>query len=230
VSSIVLLSSGLDSVVAFKKEHDEHGVALAITFDYGQRAAAKEIEMARRICKRYGVRHLVMELAWMEEITGTSLVNRGEKVPELAEKELDEVKGKAKETAHLVWVPNRNGLFINIAAAYGDAFGYSRIACGFNAEEGATFPDNSAAFVKAINKSLSYSCEKKVEVVAPVGDLGKEEIVREGLKVNAPFDLSWSCYFSGEKPCGKCESCMRRARAFSRAGVPDPLLSGGKRR
>lgn len=224
MGSIALLSSGLDSVVAFKKELGEHGISLAITFDYGQRAAAKEIEMAKRICKRYGVRHLVMELAWMEEITSTALVYRGEKVPEPTEKDLDEIKGKAKETAHLVWVPNRNGLFINIAAAYGDAFGYGRIVTGFNAEEGATFPDNSAVFVKAINKSLAYSCEKKVEVVAPVGDLNKEGIIREGMRIDAPLDLSWSCYYSGAKPCGKCESCMRRARAFKRAGVPDPAI------
>jgi len=228
VSSIVLLSAGLDSAVAFKKELDGHGVALAITFDYGQRAAAKEIEMARLICKRYGVRHLVLELAWMEEITHTSLVNRGEKVPEPGEKELDEIKGKAKETAHLVWVPNRNGLFINIAAAYGDAFGFGRIATGFNAEEGATFPDNTPQFVQAVNGSLAYSCEKKVEVVAPVIGLDKEEIIREGARIGAPLDLSWSCYFSGAKPCGKCESCMRRARAFKRAGVPDPALKGAK--
>ncbi len=229
MTSIALLSSGLDSVVAFKKELDAHGVALAITFDYGQRAAAKEIEMARLICKRYGVRHLVMELSWLEEITGTSLVNRGEKVPELSEKELDETTGKAKETAHLVWVPNRNGLFINIAASYGDAFGFDHIVVGFNAEEGATFTDNSMPFVEAINKSLNFSCEKKVQVVAPVGNMDKEEIIREGLKIEAPLDLSWSCYFSGETPCGKCESCLRRARAFKRAGVKDPA-TGGKRR
>lgn len=229
MTSIALLSSGLDSVVAFKKELDAHGVALAITFNYGQRAAAKEIEMARLICKRYNVRHLVMELSWLEEITGTSLVNRGEKVPEPGENELDETAGKARETAHLVWVPNRNGLFINIAASYGDAFGYDRIVTGFNAEEGATFTDNSPPFVEAINRSLYYSCEKKVQVVAPVGDMNKEEIIKEGLQIDAPLDLSWSCYFSGEKPCGKCESCLRRSRAFKRAGVKDPA-SGGKRK
>ncbi|HUL62872.1 MAG TPA: 7-cyano-7-deazaguanine synthase QueC [Methanocella sp.] len=229
MSGIALLSAGLDSVVAFKKELDGPGVALAITFDYGQRAAAKEIEMARLICRKYGVRHLVMDLSWMEEITQTALVYRGEKVPEPTEAELDEVKGRAKETAHLVWVPNRNGLFINIAAAYADAFGHEHIVTGFNAEEGATFSDNSLAFVKAINKSLAYSCEKKVEVVAPLIAMSKEEIIREGVRIDAPLDLSWSCYASGARPCGKCESCMRRARAFKRAGVPDPYPKGGRR-
>lgn len=226
--SIALLSSGLDSVVAFKKEHDEHGVALAITFDYGQRAAAKEIETAAKICRRYGVEHRVLELPWLKEITGTALVSREASVPEPTEAELDDIKGRALETAHQVWVPNRNGAFINIAAAFGDAFGYRRIVCGFNAEEGATFPDNTQPYVDAVNHSLSFSCEKKVEVVAPVIQLNKEEIIREGLRIGAPLDLSWSCYFAGARPCGKCESCMRRARAFKRAGVPDPSLGGDK--
>lgn len=224
--SIALLSSGLDSVVAFKKEHDEHGVALAITFDYGQRAASKEIEMARKICERYGIRHEVIELPWLKAVTGTALVSRQAEVPEPTEAELDEIKGRALETAHLVWVPNRNGAFINIAAAFGDALNLNRIVCGFNAEEGATFPDNTQPYVDAVNKSLSFSCEKTVQVVAPVIHLNKEEIIREGLKIQAPMDLSWSCYYAGEKPCGKCESCMRRARAFKRAGVPDPSLGG----
>jgi len=228
VKSIVLLSSGLDSVVAFKKEMDENGVAIAITFDYGQRAAAKEIEMAGKICRRYGVRHVVIDLPWLEDITSTALVDKGQRVPEPAEADLDDIKGKAKETAHRVWVPNRNGLFINAAACFADAYGFGRIATGFNAEEGATFPDNSPEFVAAVNKSLRYSCEKKVTVVAPVGDLDKEAIVKEGLRIGAPLDLSWSCYFAGEKPCGKCESCLRRARAFARAGARDPLL-GAKR-
>ena len=213
-------------MVAFKKEHNEHGVALAITFDYGQRAASKEIEMARKICARYKIRHEVIDLPWLKAITKTALVSHEAGVPEPTETELDDITGRALETAHQVWVPNRNGAFINIAAAYGDALGYSRIVCGFNAEEGATFPDNTQPYVDAVNKSLSFSCEKSVDVVAPVIQLNKEEIIREGMRIGAPLDLSWSCYYAEEKPCGKCESCMRRARAFSRAGVADPSRGG----
>lgn len=212
--------------MAFKQEHDEHGVALAITFDYGQRAASKEIEMARRICERYGIKHIVIDLLWLKAITKTALVSREAGVPEPTEAELDDITGRALETAHQVWVPNRNGAFINIAAAYGDAFGYGRIVCGFNAEEGATFPDNTQAYVDAVNKSLTFSCENKVEVVAPVIHLDKEAIIRAGMKISAPLDLSWSCYYAAEKPCGKCESCMRRARAFNRAGLADPFTGG----
>lgn len=226
MKSIALLSSGLDSVVAFKKEHDEHGVGLAITFDYGQRAAEKEIQNAKLICQRYGIEHVVIELPWLKSVTTTALVYRQETVPEPTESELDDIAGKAQETAHLVWVPNRNGAFINIAASYGDAMGFNRIVCGFNAEEGATFPDNTPEFVEAVNKSLKLSCEKHVAVVAPVIHMNKEQIIREGVKIDAPLDLSWSCYFSADQPCGKCESCMRRARAFRRAGYKDPSHGG----
>ena len=182
MSSIVLLSSGLDSAVAFKMALDEWGVELALTFDYGQRAAEKEVECARRICERHGVRHEVIELPWLEDATRTSLVYRGEEVPTPAEAELDDVRGRAKETAHAVWVPNRNGTFINIAGCYADAEGIGRIVCGFNAEEGATFPDNTPQFVEAINKSLYYSTENHSKVVAPVIDLDKVGIIPQSLR------------------------------------------------
>jgi 7-cyano-7-deazaguanine synthase len=229
MKSVVLLSSGLDSAVAFKKAYDEPGVDMAITFDYGQRAAKKEIERAKKICERFNVRHTVIELPWLEDVTLTSLVNRGEPVPEPEEKELDDIKGRALATAHQVWVPNRNGVFINIAGSFADALGFDRIICGFNAEEGATFPDNTPEFVDAANKSLSYSCEKNVIVYAPLIKMNKVEIIKEGLRINAPIDLSWSCYHSYEKPCGKCESCRRRARAFRLAGADDPVRGVDKR-
>jgi len=223
VSSIVLLSSGLDSAVAFKMALDEWGAELALTFDYGQRAADKEVECARRICERYGVRHEAIELPWLEDVTRTSLVYRGEQVPTLTEAELDR-EARARETAHAVWVPNRNGTFINIAGCFADAHDIEYVVCGFNAEEGATFPDNRPEFVEAINRSLYYSTENHAKVMAPVIDLDKAGIIKKGVSIGAPLDLSWSCYYSGERPCGKCESCVRRARAFKRAGVPDPAL------
>ena len=113
--SIALLSSGLDSAVAFKMTYDITGVELAITFDYGQRAAKKEVERAKAICDRFHVRHEIIKLPWLKAITATALVNKKAAVPTPAAADLDDIKGKALETAHLVWVPNRNGAFINIA-------------------------------------------------------------------------------------------------------------------
>lgn len=222
--SIALLSSGLDSAVAFKMTYDITGVELAITFDYGQRAAKKEAECAKAICDRFHVRHELIKLPWLKAITATALVNKKAAVPTPTAADLDDIKGMALETAHLVWVPNRNGAFINIAAAYADALNIDQIVCGFNAEEGATFPDNTPAFVEAINKSLKFSTENHVKVIAPVIALNKEQIIRKGIEIDAPLDLSWSCYYSGETPCGTCESCMRRARAFKKFGIDDPSM------
>jgi 7-cyano-7-deazaguanine synthase len=222
--SIILLSSGLDSAAAFKMAYDSSEIVAALTFDYGQRAAEKEIDHAHAMCRRFFVRHKVIEVPWLMEVTATALVNKKKAVPRPKREELDDIKGRAAETAHAVWVPNRNGAFINIAGCFADAMKVDQIICGFNAEEGATFPDNTPEFVEAVNKSLSYSTENHAKVVAPVISMTKEEIIKEGLRIEAPFDLSWSCYFSDEKPCGTCESCMRRARAFERAGVPDPSL------
>ena len=221
--SIALLSSGLDSAVAFKMTYDITGVELAITFDYGQRAAKKEAESAKAICDRFHVRHELIKLPWLKAITATALVNKKAAVPTPTAADLDDIKGKALETAHLVWVPNRNGAFINVAAAYADALNIDQIVCGFNAEEGATFPDNTPAFVEAINKSLKFSTENHVKVIAPVIALNKEQIIRKGIEIDAPLDLSWSCYYSGETPCGTCESCMRRARAFKKFGIRRPV-------
>src|SRR4051812_48637364 len=116
MASVILLSGGLDSCVAFKLALDAGGVALAVTADYGQRAARREIEAARDMAARFGVAHKVVHLPWLGEITRTSLVDRGVEVPRPAAADLD--SAQAHETAKKVWVPNRNGVLVNIAAAF----------------------------------------------------------------------------------------------------------------
>ncbi len=216
--SIVLLSGGLDSAVAFKKAADAGEVVLALTFDYGQRAAGREIDAAGEICGRFGVPHEVIRLPWLEKITKTALVARDQELPQPVPEALDDADGAASDSAARVWVPNRNGVFINIAAAYAEATGAGLVVAGFNAEEAVTFPDNSPQFVEAINGSLSFSTLKRVEVSSPTSYLNKGEIVRLGLEIDAPLDLLWSCYESGEKMCGSCESCMRLKRGLAEAG------------
>ena len=120
----------------------------------------------------------------------------------------------SKNTANLVWVPNRNALFINIAASFAEAFGYNDIIIGANKEEGETFIDNSKEFITNINNSLKYSVNSKIEVKAPLIDMTKEEIVKKGIELNIPFHLIYSCYNGNGKHCGKCESCLRLKRAL----------------
>ena len=215
--SVVLLSGGLDSTVAFKKSADISDVVLTLTFDYGQRAAAKEAAAAAKMSARYNVEHRLIELPWLKGITKTALVCTDKIIPELSTDELDGAGGKTEQSARSVWVPNRNGVFINIAASFCEALGAELIIAGFNMEEAATFPDNSPEFIEAINSSLGYSTLSKVMLLSPTSSLNKKEIVHLGMDIDAPLELLWSCYEGGEKMCGACESCMRLKRALKEA-------------
>ncbi|MDL5502432.1 MAG: 7-cyano-7-deazaguanine synthase, partial [Candidatus Methanoperedens sp.] len=103
-------------------------------------------------------------------------------------------------------------------------FKYDTIVTGFDAEEAATFPDNTIEFVKRFNEMLKFGTLTKTSVYAPLISMNKSDIVKRGLKIGAPLEWSWSCYNGSEKPCGTCESCLRRKRAFEISGTKDPLL------
>ena len=113
-----------------------------------------------------------------------------------------------------MWIPNRNGVFVNIAAAVAEAKDYKYIITGFNVEEAATFPDNSKAFIEKAKDFFLFSTMNHVEILSPTIDLNKKEIVKIGKELNAPFHLIYSCYRDGEKMCGKCESCQRLKAAY----------------
>lgn len=205
--SIVLLSGGLDSVVSLALKKEELNVRLALTFDYGQKSAEKEIKASAAIAQHYGIEHKVIKLDWLQEITRTSLCSN-EEVP----------TGKAltdsAQSAKSVWVPNRNGLFLNIAGAFADADGYSSIIIGANKEEAQTFPDNTQDFIERVNAEFEFSTRVRPKVVAPLIDCDKTEIVHTALTKNVPLNLLNSCYKNTKKHCGICESCVRLKRAL----------------
>jgi 7-cyano-7-deazaguanine synthase len=214
--SIVLLSSGLDSTVNFQVARNESTVTLALTFNYGQRAAAREMDRAQRMCEGAGVPHRGIDLPWLGEITQTALVNEGKELP--APSDLDDPEGGLR-SAEAVWVPNRNGVFLNVAAAFAESVGASMIVVGFNAEEARTFPDNSPQFISQANKFFSLSTLSKPKVVCYTADLDKEAIVRLGRETGAPFEYIWPCYRGGGDLCRECESCRRTFRALEAAGA-----------
>ena len=225
MSGIVLLSGGLDSTVAMALYLEKHAVDLAITFDYGQRANEQEISAARNLAEYYHIPHKVVSLPFLQEQTFSALVNRSEELPLLEFRELDDLEGQAQKSARQVWVPNRNGLFLNIAAVYAENMGEQTVLItGFNSEEAATFPDNSLEFMAAINRCFTFSTQNHVTVVSETSILTKREIVREGLRLQVPFEYIWSCYESGERICGQCESCQRLKRAL-RANQADRLIT-----
>ncbi len=221
MKSIVLLSSGLDSTVAFKEAYDKCDEVLCLTFDYGQRAREKEIEFAKAICERFRVKHIIIDLPWYRAFRGA--LTGKEELPEISGSDLDD-KEITRRTAKQVWVPARNVVFLGIAAAFAENYRYDLITTGFDAEEAATFPDNTPEFVESFNEMLKFGTLSHVSVYTPLISLDKAGIVKRGLEIGAPLDLSWSCYEGSERPCMVCESCLRRKRAFEIAGAEDPLL------
>ncbi len=226
MKAITLLSSGLDSVAALAIAAKELEIEMAITFDYGQRAVKREIEYSQKVCEYFWIEHRIIKLDWLSEITSTSLVNRDADVPSLSFEDIDETAPTeiTAESAKAVWVPNRNGVMLNIAGSFAESRECDYLIVGFNGEEAGTFPDNSLEYVQAMDRAFSYSTQNKVKVLAPLIEFGKTEIVRKAMEVKAPLEYSWSCYHGEEIPCGECESCRRRARAFKNVGVKDPLL------
>ncbi|MFN8789829.1 MAG: 7-cyano-7-deazaguanine synthase QueC [Bdellovibrionales bacterium] len=221
MKSVVLLSSGLDSTVNFYEALKSGEVKLALTFDYGQRAAVREIEKAQALAKAHRVPHQVLALPFFKDFGQSSLVGTSQSLPLGSDVSIDSLQVSQK-TAKSVWVPNRNGIFMNIAAGFAEALGADAVIPGFNREEATTFPDNSEDFLRVLEKSFSYSTANHVRTHCFTAGLNKTEIVKRGLELKVDWKLVWPCYQALESWCGQCESCQRARRAFQANGLEFP--------
>ena len=200
--SIILLSGGLDSLVSLGLSKEKYNVTLALTFDYGQKSVVQEILASKKICEYYGIEHKVIKLDWLKDITHTALVSE------------EELPQGIQDTSKSVWVPNRNGLFLNIAASFADSEDFDYILIGANKEEAATFSDNTKEFIARVNSEFEYSTTKQPNVIAPLINLCKDDIVKQALDNDLPLELAYSCYQGTDKNCGICESCTRLKNAL----------------
>jgi 7-cyano-7-deazaguanine synthase len=210
---IVLLSGGLDSLVSLAKAIEKEKRVMALTFDYGQRAREREIQASKRICSYYKIGHKIIKLDWLKKISLTPLVKKNGQIPG---RNISPEKG-----AKILWVPNRNGVMINIAAAFAQAMGFRKVVIGTNAEEGRFFSDNTEDFIKASNDALHYSTRGDVKVISYTGRMKKREILRTGLRLRAPIQYLWSCYAGGKEMCLKCHSCGYVADSLRKEGIWD---------
>ena len=215
--AIVLFSGGLDSTTCLYWALAQGYTCETLTVTYGQKHA-REVRAAREIAEKLGVKqHFVtLDLPWL---ASSSLVNKEQQIPE---HELAEISnGQIPST----YVPGRNLMFLSIAASLLDAMDGDAIVAGPNAIDFSGYPDCTPQFFtaagRAINLGTKCGVTKGVEVLAPLMDLSKTDIVKLGVKLGVPFELTWSCYNGGEKPCGHCDSCKLRARGFAEAGVKD---------
>ena len=145
------------------------------------------------------------------------MVNYNNEIPE------PDITKDTTEAMKAVWVPNRNGAFLNIAASFCDSLSINYIIFGANKEEASTFPDNSQEFIDNINKSLEFSTLTKTKVLAPLMDFDKTQIVKLGAELQTPFHLIMSCYNEDNSHCGKCESCKRLKTALEKAELNEIL-------
>jgi 7-cyano-7-deazaguanine synthase len=220
-TSVVLLSGGLDSCVCAALAHRQRGEGqnelTTVAFDYGQRHRV-ELERAAAIAARYRAEHLVVSLdasAW----GGSALTDPAIEVPEPAT-----VVG-----IPVTYVPARNLIFLSIAAGVAEARGLDQIWIGVNALDYSGYPDCRPEFVASFQTTASLALKRGVEgnpviVRMPLVDLTKAAIIRLGMEVGAPLELTWSCYRGGAEPCGNCDSCHLRAKGFAEAGLADPAL------
>jgi 7-cyano-7-deazaguanine synthase len=216
LKSVVLLSGGLDSVVNLKAARDQGEVARALTFDYGQAAAADEIRAASEVAGRLGVAHAVIELPWYRDLVAKPVMDGGEVAGYQWAAPSD-----AAASLREAWIPNRNCVFVSIGGAYAEALGADAVVIGLNAEEAQVFPDNSLGFLEKMNGVLGVSTLSRVKAVSHTIGMTKAEIVRFGLEIGAPLDLIYSCYkpAADHRMCGLCQSCARVKAALRANGV-----------
>lgn len=215
MKAVAILSGGLDSTVSVALARRAGiRVVRALFFDYGQRARARERAASRAVAKHLAIPWQEIKLPWLAAVTSTGLVSG--RIPRVPVSKLEDL-GTVRRSAASVWVPNRNGVFLNIAAAVAEGLGARLVLTGFDREEARTFPDNSTAYLRAANRAFRYSTANQVRVRSFVAALDKRRIVEQGRRAGAPLHLVWSCYKGGRRPCGLCESCARSRRAFGAA-------------
>ena len=214
--AVVLASGGMDSCVTTAIAHLDYRLAM-LHVAYGQRTEQRELQAFHALADFYGAEHrLVCRLEHLKQIGGSSLTDRRIAL-ERANLERKEIPSS--------YVPFRNAHLLSIAVSWGEVLGASKIFIGAVAEDSSGYPDCRPEYYEAFNRVIAVGTrpETKLEIVTPVIHLRKSEIVRRGVELGAPLELTWSCYQSEEVACGVCDSCALRLRAFEEAGVPDPI-------
>jgi len=220
--AIVLLSGGLDSTTALYLAKDKgFDEIYAITFLYGQKHN-KELEFAKNTAKKAGVKeHKIVNLM-LNQWGDCSLTN--DKV-DIRDGKIDNEKIPA------TYVPARNMVFLSVAASYADALDITDIFIGVSEVDYSGYIDCREEFIKSMEDTINLGTElgvikkQHITIHAPFMYMTKTEEIQLGVKLNVDYADTWSCYKGGEKPCGVCDSCLLRAKAFKEAGLKDPLLA-----
>jgi 7-cyano-7-deazaguanine synthase len=222
--AVVLLSGGMDSCVCAAIAREKHGASniALLHASYGQRTESREARAFREVADFYGVtRRLMVRLDHFRAIGGSALTDNSIAVPEneLAAPELQ------NSDIPVTYVPFRNAHFLSVGVSWAEAIGARAIYIGAVAEDSSGYPDCRPEYYRVFQELIRVGTrpETQIEIVTPVIRLKKSEIIRKARQLGAPLQLTWSCYQNEEEACGVCDSCLLRLRAFSEAGVADPI-------
>jgi 7-cyano-7-deazaguanine synthase len=228
VKAVVLLSGGMDSCVCAAIAIQEYGaehVAL-LHAGYGQRTQKRERQAFESIADFYHVQQrLVVQLAHFRAIGGSALTDSAIAVPEHQHIS----QGTGANEIPVTYVPFRNAHFLSVAVSWAEVIGAHSIYIGAVAEDSSGYPDCRPEYYRVFQELIRVGTrpETNIEIATPVIALKKSEIIRKGIELGAPLHLTWSCYQSEDIPCGVCDSCLLRMRAFAEAGSSDPISQRG---
>ena len=215
--AICLVSGGMDSCVTAAIACDENENLAFLHVSYGQRTEAREQRAFSDLADHFAVKQrLIASIEYLKKIGGSSLTDSHIEVTEanLASREIP-----------TSYVPFRNSHLLAIATSWAEVTGAQRIYIGAVAEDSSGYPDCRPQFYEAFQRTINAGTrpDTSIEIITPIIDLRKSEIIKRGLQLNAPLELTWSCYRSEDVACGRCDSCGLRLRAFAEAGVADPI-------
>lgn len=223
--AICLLSGGLDSTTALYSAVRDGYRPLALTLEYGQRHA-REVRSARDIAKRLGIewQSIPIRLPW----GGSALLDGGISVP------LNRAVDAMSREIPATYVPARNTIFLSFAFSWAEAAGAEAVVIGANAVDYSGYPDCRPEYLETMEEVFRKATKTgaeggRIKILAPLLRMTKAEIVKFGKELGVPFERTWSCYLGGETPCGRCDSCLLRAKGFEEAGVADPLTEAAAR-
>ncbi len=214
--AVVLVSGGMDSCVTAAIANLQYDMAF-LHLNYGQRTEKRELKAFHDLADFYKVdKRLVVSVTHLSQIGGSSLTDTNIKVAKA------DLKRKAIPTSY---VPFRNAHILSVAVSWGEVIGATKIFIGAVEEDSSGYPDCRKEYYAAFNRviELGTKPETHIEIITPVIDMKKSEIVKKGMELNVPLHLTWSCYQNEDKACGICDSCALRLRGFSLAGIEDPL-------
>lgn len=225
--AVVLLSGGMDSAVCASIACDEGYTLDVLHVNYGQRTSTKELECAQKLAAYYNAEDFkVITLDFLREIGGSGLIDESIELP--TEESENESEGGDIPPSY---VPFRNSIILSLATAWAEVLGAKAIYYGANFIDFSGYPDCRPVYFEAFQNLINTGTKDGTVITlkTPLSALSKAEIVRKGLELKTPFELTWSCYTETERACGVCDSCRLRLKGFTENGITDPIPYVGQK-